>query len=151
MKKGFTLIELLVSLIIISLTTVFMSVFILNLKDQKNTAVINVPILVDQAAISKRLNEDAINYGISGINTNNKTIRFKNGFIRKIQIVNSNTIKYLDVNNDNKVLFARTLSGNATFTSNNLDFNNYSNGKKYYKYVIGISTGNNIELYYYGE
>ena len=115
MKKGFTLIELLVSLTIISIVIIFITAFVFDLKDEKSI-VVNVPLLVDQVAISKELNNEAVKYGISNITleSNNKKaiLKYKNGLIRTIEI-NTNTIKYSEGSN---ILFVKTLPDGINFT-----------------------------------
>lgn len=155
MKKGFSLIELLVSLVIISVILVFITSFIVSIKDEKNGLSLNVPVLIDQAAISKILNNDANKNGISSItkNNNNKiTITYKDETTGVIEI-SSSTLKY---SKNNNVELIKTLK-NATFSSISFVssdenyYKNFSNGKKYFKYVINISTGDKIEVYYYGD
>ena len=146
MKKGFTLIELLVSLVIISVTMVFISTFVLNLKDEKGKVIVDIPQKVDQAAISKELNEEAIKYGISNIDCESPlkcTIIYSDGKERLIEISGS-TIKYTEESN---IIFVRTLNS-GTFTSIQND-TSLVGGKTLYKYIINVSTGNNVEVYYY--
>ncbi len=155
MKKGFTLIELLVSLVIISVTMVFISAFVLNLKDEKGKIITDIPQMVNQAAISKELNSDANKYGIRNIIKESNTkciVKYNNGLIRTIEI-NNNTIKYTE---EDSVIFVKTLNA-GTFSGIDFDSSNeeyytvYTNGKKLYKYVINVSSGENIEVYYYGD
>ena len=146
MKKGFTLIELLVSLVIISVTMVFISTFVLNLKDEKGKVIIDIPQKVDQAAISKELNEEAIERGINNINcvsSSKCNITYKDGIVRTVEIT-SNTIKYTE---GSSTIFVRTLNG-GTFTS--MQNTTSSVGTKtLYSYVVNVSSGNNIEVYFY--
>ena len=87
MKKGFSLIELLVSLVIISVVMVFLTSFVLNLRDEKGNVDIDIPMYINQASISRALNYDAIDHGgicnvtISG---NNAEIKYGDGITRKI-------------------------------------------------------------------
>lgn len=157
MKKGFSLVELLVSLVIISLVMIFISSFILSIKDKKNSFTLNVPTLIDQASISKILNNDANKCEIESIalNSNKKiTITYKDETSGIIEILNNDTtLKY---SKDDNLIFIRTLK---TGTFSNISYDNssddyystFSNDKIFYKYVINISTGENIEVYYYGE
>lgn len=123
MKKGFTLIELLVSLVIISMVIIFITAFIVNLKDEKDVA-INIPEIIDKISISKELNNDAIKYGVSNIQLENEnkkcTIKYKNDLVRVINI-NGNNIKYTDGDN---VIFAKSLPEGVTFTQIDFDYNN---------------------------
>ena len=146
MKKGFTLIELLVSLVIISVTMVFISTFVLNLKDEKGKVIVDIPQKVDQAAISKELNEDAIGRGISDIDcisSSKCNITYEDGKERTVEI-NDNTIKYTE---GSTTIFVRTLNG-GTFTSIQ-DTTSSVGTKTLFSYVINVSSGNNIEVYFY--
>ncbi len=148
MKKGFSLIELLVSLVIISVTMVFISSFILNLKKEKNDSdFLNIPALLDQASISKTLNSDANKYGICSLELSNNhhlNITYCNNDISVVEITN-NTLKY---SKSGDVQLVRTLK-QGSFSSISYSDESFEETVKLYKYIIDVSTDKNIEVNYY--
>lgn len=159
MKKGFSLIELLVSIIIISITLLFITSFLQVLKSNKEGINLNVSDSIDRVSVSKELNESSIKYRIDSIlkNSDKKlTINYKNGIIGVIEIINNDkTLKYTENSN---IRFVKTLSdSNATYEKVIYDaedenyYKLYSNSKRFIKYIIKVTTNNNVEVYYYGD
>lgn len=165
MKKGFSLIELLVSLVIISITMVFMTVLLTNLRSEKADYYYNANDSVNTASITKILNEDAMKYGIKSIelptasNYGNFLITYGNGSIGKIQTVSRNSFRYIL---DEKIVFSKSYSkiGNISFSYNKnseeyyKEYDTNADGNPDYcfiKYIIGIPSSANIVVYYYGE
>ncbi len=160
MKKGFTLVELLVSIAILSIAMVFISVFVLNLKDDRGKVLLNVPVLIDQAAISKKLNYDAEVMGIKSITPyGNKEYRIEylTNEARIIRISDDNkTLTYDDGNSNiylvktlNNNAFGKTVNGNTTYfdtTSSAM-----SGGSIYTKLTIYLADDDNINLYNYND
>lgn len=143
MKKGFSLVELLVSLVIISIVVVFISSFVLNLRDEKGNVDIDIRLQINKAAISRKLNSDAVFYeGISNITAStvqggqNLRITYNNGEIRDVRIIGS-TLRYL---NGSNIELMRTLNGRITFSALEVPsgYPKEYGGKHLYKYVIKI-------------
>ena len=141
MKKGFSLIELLVSLVIISIVVVFISSFVLNLRDEKGNIDIDIRTHITQAAISRRLNYDAIiNSGINSVNITNSgktcTVSYNNGKSGVVQISSDNKTLTYTYNSATELI--RTLNGNKTFTliEESIGFPKTYGNKKLYKYCF---------------
>ena len=154
MKKGFSLIELLVSLVIISAVMVFLTSFVLNLRDEKGEINIDVQANINQASISRALNYDAIEHGgICRINIsgNTATIKYVDEAEKKI-ILNNKTLTYND-EDTNKIELVKTLNGNKNFSSIQIPegYPKKHGNKKLYKYIISTSDGNNIEVVSYNS
>ena len=152
MKKGFSLIELLVSLVIISIVVVFISAFVLNLRDEKGQLVIDVPYYINQASISKTLNFDAKENGISNVATSNngKTCTINYGG-NSVGVININTSgDTLTYTYNSNVKLVKTLDG-KTFTSIEVPagYPKTYGDKKLYKYVIHVSNAEDIEIVNY--
>ena len=153
MKKGFSLIELLVSLVIISVVMVFLTSFVLNLRDEKGNVDIDIPMHINQAAISRTLNYDAVEYGgICNVTTNgtNAEIIYANTETRQIKL-NNRTLTYKD---GTKVELAKTLEGNKSFTSVEVasGYPKYYGNKILYKYVVSTGSANkDVEVVSYTD
>ena len=147
MKKGFSLVELLVSLVIISMVVVFISSFVLNLRDEKGNINIDVKTRINQTSISRRLNYDVIKFGgISDIASDNAehptyTIIYNSGDIRKLKLSknessNSSTLKYWSGDDDIELLV--TLNGTKSFVEELTLTSNTYGSKTLREYVIMI-------------
>lgn len=165
MKKGFSLIELLASLVIISITMIFITSFIVNIRKEKIEMFYDTDIKAVCASISKILNEDALKYGISSIiqtnpsNDNNFIINYKNGKVGKLKVFYSDNKKSLRYTVDDEVVFLKTFKGPSSITSsyskNNQKYykeydidNDGTNDHVFFKYIISVPES--IEVYYYG-
>ncbi len=150
MKKGFTLIELLVSIVLLSIVMLFMTSLVISFKDQKENLNIDMNLMVNQASISKTINYDAANYGISSISCESTikcTITFDNSSTKTIEITDNGTsIKYY---NASTVYLVRTISSDKfnqiTYSSEVLEEGTF------YKIVISLTTNTdyNVEIYDY--
>lgn len=164
MKKGFSLIELLVSIVIISLTLVFITAFVQNLKNEKGNINFNVQDSISKTSISKELNEYANEYGISNIVKKSATkleITYKTGDVGVVEI-NNKTVTY---KNNSEIVFVKTLTQDTVnfkaidYNSDSEDYHKiYSNNnKKFFRYVIKTTSDStkvsrdDIEVLYYGE
>ena len=155
MKKGFSLIELLVSLVIISAVMVFLTSFVLNLRDEKGEINIDVQANINQASISRALNYDAIEHGgICNVeitnNGKNCEITYVDEETRQI-ILNEGTLTYKDGSN---IELVKTLNGNKIFGTIEVPSNYpkiYGN-KMLYKYVISAGgVDKDIEVVSYND
>ena len=153
MKKGFSLIELLVSLVIISAVMVFLTSFVLNLRDEKGEINIDVQANINQASISRALNYDAIEHGgICNVeitnNGKNCEITYVDEETRQI-ILNEGTLTYKDGSN---IELIKNLNGNKIFGTIEVPSNYpkiYGN-KMLYKFVISAGgVGKDIEVFSY--
>lgn len=150
MKKGFTLIELLVSIALLSIVMLFMTSLVISFKDQKENLNIDMNLMVNQASISKTINYDVSNYGISSISCESTikcTISFDNSTTKIIEITDSgSSIKYYDAST---VYLVRTINNDTfseiTYSSQLLE------EETFYKIVISLTTNTdyNIEIYNY--
>lgn len=155
MKKGFSLIELLVSLVIISAVMVFLTSFVLNLRDEKGEINIDVQANINQASISRALNYDAIKHGgICNVeitnNGKNCEITYVDEETRQI-ILNEGTLTYKDGSN---IELVKTLNGNKIFGTIEVPSNYpkiYGN-KMLYKFVISAGgVDKDIEVVSYND
>lgn len=154
MKKGFSLIELLVSLVIISAVMVFLTSFVLNLRDDKSNVIIDVPAYINQASISRTLNYDAIKHGgICNVEITNdgkrSDITYVDNETREITL-SDDTLVY---KNGSNIELIKTLNGDKNFVSIQIpnNFPKTHGNKKLHKYVILISDENNIEVVSYNN
>lgn len=144
MKKGFSLIELLVSLVIISIVMVFLTSFVLNLRDERGEVNIDIPMYINQASISRALNYDAIEHGgicYININDGNVEVRYSDRVTKKV-LLNDNTLTY---KKGNEVELVKTLNGNKQFAPAYVPSGypkTYGN-KRLQKYIIPILNGDN--------
>lgn len=150
MKRGFTLIELLVSVALLSIVMLFMTNFVVDFRNQKKEANIDINLMTNQAIISKTINFDIVNNVFSSISCESSikcTITFEDASTKTIEITDNGTsVKYY---NGSDIDLVRTISSDTfneiTYSSQTLTDGTFT------KIIISLTNNPayNIEIYDY--
>lgn len=102
-KKGFTLVEVAISVSLLSFVMVFLLRFISEIRKDEDTISLNTEMLLNKAVISKTINEDINETGISSLTCSNTkcTIALKNNKTKTIEITNDGSkLTYKNITDD---------------------------------------------------
>lgn len=102
-KKGFTLVEVAISVSLLSFVMVFMLKFVSEIRKDEDSISLNTDMLLNKAIISKTINEDVNEEGISTLTCSNIkcTINLKNNKTKTIEITDDGTkLTYKNITDD---------------------------------------------------